>query len=522
MATITLTSEEYAALVADRDALRGECDGLRGEVRTLKVEVSLLEERLKAHLRKLFDAKSEARGSEQQDMFFNEVEMLAPAGTPVVEETTVEVDVPAHKRKKRGRKPLDPNLPRDIVRHELPESERICAHDGVALVEIGVEISEQLDIIPQQVRVIQHHRVKYACPCCDQGIKVTPAAARIIPKGLLTESALAWVVTSKYMDALPLYRQAALLGRFGGDLSRNTLAASLIKVGEAVQPVINLLRDHLLDADLVHADETTIQVLKEPAKKAQTKSYLWAQATGSGPPIRLFGYARGRGATHAETLYAGIKRGAALMSDGYEVYGGVAEANGLSHLGCWAHCRRYFVEAEAVIPETARSPEQPAAQFIAAIAELYAVEARARDLTLEQRHALRQEYSQPILMKIEAMLLKHLHAVVPGSLLGKALHYLSAQWPKLIRYADNSLWPIDNNLCENAIRPFVIGRRNWLFADTVAGAHASANLYSIIETCKANSIDPYAYLVSLFRKLPAAQTVDDFERLMPWRLANAD
>ena len=262
MATITLTSEEYAALVADRDALRGECDGLRGEVRTLKVEVSLLEERLKAHLRKLFDAKSEARGSEQQDMFFNEVEMLAPAGTPVVEETTVEVDVPAHKRKKRGRKPLDPNLPRTIVRHELPESERICAHDGVALVEIGVEISEQLDIIPQQVRVIQHHRVKYACPCCDQGIKVTPAAARIIPKGLLTESALAWVVTSKYMDALPLYRQAALLGRFGGDLSRNTLAASLIKVGEAVQPVINLLRDHLLDADLVHADETTIQVLK--------------------------------------------------------------------------------------------------------------------------------------------------------------------------------------------------------------------------------------------------------------------
>ncbi len=522
MATITLTSEEYAALVANRDTLRGECDGLRGEVRTLKVEVSLLEERLKAHLRKLFDAKSEARGSEQQDMFFNEVEMLALAGTPVAEETTVEVDVPAHKRKKRGRKPLDPNLPRTIVRHELPESERICAHDGVALVEIGVEISEQLDIIPQQVRVIQHHRVKYACPCCDQGIKVTPAAARIIPKGLLTESALAWVVTSKYMDALPLYRQAALLGRFGGDLSRNTLAASLIKVGEAVQPVINLLRDHLLDADLVHADETTIQVLKEPGKKAQTKSYLWAQATGSGPPIRLFGYARGRGATHAETLYAGIKRGAALMSDGYEVYGGVAEANGLSHLGCWAHCRRYFVEAEAVIPKTARSPEQPATQFIAAIAELYAVEARAGKLTPEQRHALRQEHSRLILQKIEAMLLKHLHAVVPGSLLGKALHYLSAQWSKLIRYADNGLWPIDNNLCENAIRPFVVGRRNWLFADTVAGAHASANLYSIIETCKANSIDPYAYLVSLFRKLPAAQTVDDFERLLPWCLTNAD
>lgn len=522
---MTLTTEEYQALVAERDGLRdacdglrGECDGLSGEVRTLKATISLLEERFKAHLRRLFDAKSEARGSDQKDLFFNEAEALAPAGTPVAEETTAAIEIPAHTRKKRGRKPLDPNLPRDIVRHELPELERVCAHDGTALVEIGVEISEQLDIIPQQVRVIQHQRVKYACPCCDESIKVTPAPVRIIPKGLLTPSALAWVVTSKYMDALPLYRQAALLSRFGGDLSRSTLAASIVKVGEAVQPIINLLRDHLLDADLVHADETTIQVLKEPGKKAQTKSYLWAQATGSGPPIRLFGYAPGRGSTHADVLYAGIKPGAVLMSDGYEVYGGIAETNGLTHLGCWAHARRYFVEAEAVIPKAARNTEQPATQFIAAIGELYAVESRAKDKSAAERQRLRDEHSRSVLQRIEAMLLKHLHAVVPGSLLGKALHYLSAQWPKLSRYVENGAWPIDNNLCENAIRPFVVGRRNWLFADTVAGAHASANLYSLIETCKANRIDPYAYLVSLFRKLPTAQSADDFEALMPWLL----
>ncbi len=514
MATITLTTEDYQALVAEREALNRR-------LTTVTVERDLLQERLNAFLRKLFDAQSEARGADQKDLFFNEAEALAPPGTPVAEEATIEIEIPAHTRKKRGRKPLDPSLPRDVVRHELPESERVCAHDGAALVEIGVEISEQLDIIPQQVRVIQHQRVKYACPCCDHSIKVTPAPARLIPKGLLTESALAWVVTAKYMDALPLYRQAALLGRFGGDLSRNTLAASLIKVGEAVQPVINLLRDHLLEADLVHADETTIQVLKEPGKKAQTKSYLWAQATGSGPPIRLFGYAPGRGAKHADLLYAGIKRGAALMSDGYEVYGGIAEANGLTHLACWAHCRRYFVEAEAVIPKAARSAEHIATQFIAAIGELYAVESRARDLDAPAHQALRAEHSRPVLQRIEAMLLTHLHTVVPGSLLGKALHYLSAQWPKLTRYVENGTWPIDNNLCENAIRPFVVGRRNWLFADTVAGANASANLYSLVETCKANGIDPYAYLVSLFRKLPHAHSADDFEALLPWRLDNA-
>ncbi len=496
MSTITLTTADYAALVAERDALRGErdglrgerdglrdtCDGLNGEVRTLKVTVSLLEERLKAHLRRLFDAKSEVRGTEQKDMFFNEAEAMAPAGTPAAEEALPDIEIPAHTRKKRGRKPLDPNLPRDIVRHELPESERVCAHDGAALVEIGVEISEQLDIIPQQVRVIQHQRVKYACPCCDESIKITPAPARIIPKGLLTASALAWVVTAKYMDALPLYRQAALLGRFGGDLSRATLAASIVKVGEAVQPIINLLRDQLLDADLVHGDETTIQVLKEPGKPAQAKSYLWAQATGSGPPIRLFAYAPGRGGHHASTLYAGIRRGSALMSDGYEVYGGIAGINGLTHLGCWAHTRRYFVEAEAVIPKTARTSEHPATQFIAAIGELYAVESKAKDKSTAERFRLREEQSRPLLQRIEAMLLNHLHTVLPGSLLGKALHYLSAQWPKLIRYVENGAWPIDNNLCENAIRPFVIGRRNWLFADK--GYPFSSSGYTLLVTSR--------------------------------------
>ncbi len=513
MPTKTITTEEFDALISERDALRGE-------LKLVKVERDLLQERLKAFLHKLFAAKSEARGTDQQEMFLNEAEALAPtAETPVAQEDEPgQIEVAGHTRKKRGRKQLDPALPREVIRHELPETERVCSHDGSALVEIGVEISEQLDIIPQQVRVIQHQRVKYACPCCDQGIKVTPAPAKIIPKGLLTESALAWVVTSKYQDALPLYRQAALLGRFGGDMSRNTLAASVVRVGQAVQPIINLLRDHLLDSELVFGDETVIQVLKEPGRAAQTKSYLWAQMNGTGPPVRLFGYAPGRGGTHAADLYAGIRPGSALMTDGYEVYNGIAKANGLVHLGCWAHCRRYFVEAEAVLPKQARGPSQPATQFIAAIAELYAIEARARAMTVDERGRMRMEHSQPILGKIEALLLSHLHSVAPNSLLGKALHYLRGQWTKLIRYVENGAWPIDNNPCENSIRPFVVGRRNWLFSDTVGGANASANLYSLIETCKANTIDPYQYLVQLFRALPLATTAEDFEALLPWRL----
>lgn len=513
--TITLTTEDYQALL-------GEQQRLAHQLRLMTVERDLLKERLDAFLHRLFAAKSEARANPaQRDLFLNEAEALAPQGAPVAEEATPEaIEVAGHSRKKRGRKPLDPHLPRAIVRHELPEAERVCAHDGARLVEIGAEISEQLDIVPQQVRVIQHHRIKYACPCCDESLRVTPAPARIIPKGLLTEAALAWVVTAKYQDSLPLYRQAALLGRFGGDLSRTTLAASMVRVGQAVQPIINLLRDHLLEADLILGDETVIQVLKESGRAAQSKSYLWAQMTGSGPPIRLFSYTPGRGGTHAQPLYEGIKPGAALMSDGYEVYNGIAAARGAVHLGCWAHARRYFVEAEGVIPKAARGPEQLATQFIAAIGELYAIEAKAKELNHALRGQRRQEQSRPVLAKIEGLLVQHLHTVTPGSLLGKALHYLSSQWPKLTRFVENGAWPIDNNLCENAIRPFVVGRRNWLFCDTVAGAHASANLYSLIETCKANGIEPYTYLVELFRHLPLAKTVEDFEALLPWRLAN--
>src|SRR5574343_362985 len=520
--TITLSADEYQALLSDHQTLLAEQQRLTQQLRLVTVERDLLKERVDAFLHKLYAAKSEARANPaQRDLFLNEAEALAPNGTPAAEESTPEtVEVAGHNRKKRGRKPLDPHLPREIVRHELPEAERVCAHDGSRLVEIGAEISEQLDIVPQQVRVIQHRRVKYACPCCDNSLRVTPAPARIIPKGLLTETALAWVATAKYQDSLPLYRQAALLSRFGGDLSRNTLAASMVRVGHAVQPIINLLRDHLLDADLILGDETVVQVLKESGRAAQSKSYLWAQMTGSGPPIRLFSYTPGRGGTHAQPLYDGIKPGAVLMSDGYEVYNAIAAVRGVIHLGCWAHARRYFVEAEAAIPKAARGPQSLATQFIAAISELYAIEAKAKDLSVEQRGQQRQQLSKPVLLRIEGLLLQHLHAVTPGSLLGKALHYLSSQWPKLIRFVDNGAWPIDNNLCENAIRPFVVGRRNWLFCDTVAGAHASANLYSLIETCKANGIEPYPYLVALFRQLPRAKAVEDFEALLPWRLAN--
>jgi len=237
------TPDEIAALrQALLDAIeRGEqaarrSEELAGELRVVRTERDLLQEQLNRFKRQLFEAKSEASAAHQKDLFFNEAEVEGAQAQPAAAETEDEkIEVPAHQRAKRGRKPLDPALPREVRRHELPEGERVCPHDGARLSEIGVEVSEQLDIVPQQVRVIRHERVKYACPCCDGGLRLAAKPPQVIPKGLLSEAALAWVITSKYLDGLPLYRQAALLGRFGGDLSRNTLAASVVRVGQAVR-----------------------------------------------------------------------------------------------------------------------------------------------------------------------------------------------------------------------------------------------------------------------------------------------
>jgi transposase len=253
---------------------------------------------------------------------------------------------------------------------------------------------------------------------------------------------------------------------------------------------------------------------------------MWVQITegsgntGTGPPIRLFAYSPSRGTDTARQLYAGMREGGVLMTDGYEPYNAIAKTHKLVHLGCMAHCRRYFNDALQALPKDKRGPDQLPARFIDLIGKLYHVEAVARRAELDAGalKQLRQDRSVQVLGEIEALLLRHLHSVLPGSLLGKALHYMASQWPKITRFVDDGSYPIDNNACENTIRPFCVGRRNWLFSDTVAGANASANLYSLLQTCIANGVDGYRYLTELLVALPRAKTVDDYEALLPWRL----
>ena len=340
-----------------------------------------------------------------------------------------------------------------------------------------------------------------------QCIQTAPLPAQPIPKSQASPGLLAHIAVSKYQDALPLYRQEVILQRIGVDIPRATLANWMIRVGHLVQPLINLLRDRLLAYDIVQMDETPVQVLKEPGRAAQSKSYLWLQRGGPpDQPVILFDYDPSRGQAVPIRLLEGFA--GYLQTDGYAGYNTAVAMGGLIHLGCLAHARRRFTDAVKAQGKNKRRGK--AHQGLALIQKLYQVEkqARTRELSAADRQAHRSHHAVPIVDKLRAWLDENLPKAPPSSLTGKAMNYLHNEWPKLIRYLDDGRLEIDNNLAENAIRPFVLGRKNWLFSDSVHGVTASANLYSLIETAKANGVEPYQYLRQVFTALPQAETVE--------------
>jgi len=481
----------------------------------LQSKVITLQEQLNLALARRYAASREKIAPDQIRLF-DEAEVDAEAQAEPVEEYVI--TVPEHSRKKRGRRTLAESLPRIDVVHALADDERSCPHDGKPLTEIGEVTSEQLDIIPARIQVIRHIRKQYACTC-GQCIKTAPLPAQPIPRSLASPGLLAHISVSKYQDALPLYRQEIILKRIGVELPRATLANWMIQAGSLVQPVINLLRDHLLAYDILQMDETPVQVLQEPGKTAQSKSYLWVQR--GGPPDRpvvLYDYDPGRGASVAKRLLDGFT--GYLQTDGYDGYNAVVSANDLIHVGCMAHARRKF--SEAVKAQSKHKSKNKmcskAHRGLALIQKLYRVEKQARTLTPEDRYGHRQRHARPILDEVRAWLDDALPQVPPTTATGKALNYLNNEWDKLIRYLDDGRLAIDNNGAENAIRPFVVGRKNWLFSASVKGVKASANLYSLIETAKANGLEPYAYLRHLFTELPKAETVEAIEALLPGNL----
>ena len=488
--------------------------------------IALLEEYVALNKFRKYGASTE-KSPDQQEMF-NEVELKVVAEEMLTDSVPKNADIrPAGSpQTKPGRKPLPADLPRVRIEHDVPETEKQCSC-GCTLTLIGEDTSEQLDIISAKIQVLVHVRKKYACKQCEEGVTLAPLPPQPIPKSNTSPGLLAHIAISKYQDALPLYRQQTILQRSGIEIPRNTLANWVIKAGKLLQPLLTVLEKQLLTYPVMQCDETVVQILKEPDRQATCKSYMWVRV-GEPPtqPIRLFHYAPSRSGSVVSGLlenYQGY-----LQTDDYAGYNAVAATKGVIQLGCWAHARRKFIEAQKATAGKAKNTTRDtpkttnkvskADMAVSLIAKLYAIEKSIKDTDEKTRHQTRQQYAIPQLQKIRTWLDKILHSTLPKGLLGKALSYLNKNWEKLTVYTQDGRLSIDNNPAENGIRPFVIGRKNWLFSASVNGAKASAALYSLIETAKANQLEPYQYLRHIFSEIPKATSPDRIEALLPWNV----
>ena len=468
---------------------------------------------------KQFGASSEMLSA--QARLFDEAETLAAETTEAQDVAPIPAETPAADKpavKARGKRaPLPAELPRVEIVHDVPEALRTCPC-GTPMVVIGQQVSEQLDIVPMQIRVLRHIRNTYGCTGSEHAPVTAALPPQPLPKSNASPDFLTMLLITKYIDGLPLARFEYVLDRHGIKVPRQTLARWVIGAAALLQPLHNLMRDTLFDGLFMHMDETVVQVLKEKDKSPTSNSYMWVQAGGPpDKPVVIYDYDPSRSGAVPTRLLLGYQ--GYLMTDGYEGYNALARTDGIEHLVCWAHVRRKFVEATRV---QTKGKKGRADEAVALIGKLYGIEKDCKDTNDPERFLARQQRSVPVLAELREWLNKTLPTVVPKSALGKALSYMHDYWGKLIRYVERGDLPIDNNRVENAIRPFVIGRKAWLFSDTPAGANASAVIYSLLQTAKANGHEPYAWLRRVMRDLPSARTVEEIEALLPWNLHAMD
>ena len=514
----------YAQLAEKELQLQSQTEQLQSQsnkLQTLSSRVEILEEVVR-HLKiKRFMPSSE-KTNVDQFLLFDEAELCTD---PKVEQHEKDQDKKSGKgsnTKPRGRKPLSSDLPREQVFLYLTDEEKTGAKST-----FFAKVKEELDIVPAKVRVLEYMQEKAVFESTE-GPKMVAAALpkHPLPGSLGSTGLIAHVITSKYVDGLPLYRIEKMLSRYGGDISRATLANYVIKSAKVFQPLVNLLREHQNSGDIVAMDETRIQVLKEPNKAVTSDKYMWVSLGGSETQKSvLFHYDPSRSGEVPINLLEGFT--GYLQTDGYAGYNAACEKYELTHVGCMDHARRKFVEAQKAQPKGKKAKVSKADIALGMINKLYRVERQLNALkeqqpamTAEDIVAYRQEHSVPLLDELKVFLDANLSKVPKDSLTYTAINYTLNQWSKLVVYCEEGKLRISNILAENAIRPFVIGRKAWLFADTTQGANASAVCYSLVETAKLNGLEPYQYLHTLLTQLPYTETVEQIEALLPWNIKN--
>lgn len=503
-------------LPQDVPTLQALVQSLDATINTLAREKQHLEQQCHWYLEqfKLAQYRQFARRNEKQssqgDLFDEVGDGVQPSSA---EDTPSTTTVKAHRRTQR-RKSLPADLPRDVIELDVPDAEKQCPCCHRQRPRIGDVVTEKLDIIPMQLKVIQYVRPKYGRCCDTDDVVIAPLPRLFLPKSLAAPGLAAHVIVSKYTDHLPLYRQARIWKRLGVDFSRASMCRTVLKSAEYCQPLYLLLEQTLIHGDYVLVDETPVQVMGETGKKNTSRSYMWCYSNAPpDKPCIMFRYTHSREKVHPQTVLADFR--GHVQCDGYVGYDWLHDDKTKTRGGCMAHMRRKFVE----VAKLASSPGL-AQQAIEKIGELYAIERMAREHndTPLQRYQRRVKEAAPRLAAFKQWVDTHALTVPPRTALRDAFDYARNQWAYLITYLQDGRYEIDNNRVERLIRPFALGRKNWLFMGSPVGAHAGALFYSLIASANANQLSPFGYLRYVFEHIRQCHTQDDYAALLPFNV----
>ena len=502
---------------------KSEYDSLKKQVIDLTQKVEWFMQQLKLSKHRQFGSSSEKTAYNQLSLF-DEIEATADVNIPEPELT--EIAKHFRKRKRLSNDRLPDDIPVEVIEHDLPENEQTCPECGGSLHVMGNQTRRELVFIPAQVKIIEHVKKIYACRNCEKNecnvpIIKAPVDNPVIKGSFASPEAIAHIMTQKFVMATPLYRQEQDLNRNGIMLSRQTMSNWSIKATEDyLEPIYGSLKERLCEQDNAHSDETTLQVLREPGKPAQSKSYMWLYRTGgygkngikTENPIVLYDYQPDRKAVHPAEFLKGFK--GYLHADGYEGYHSLPKE--IIIVGCWAHVRRKFDEVLKVLSVKDREGSN-AAVGKRYCDNLFELERKFSDMTPKERYLKRQELSKPLTEKFFAWAQRF--CAMPKTPIGIAANYALGQRKYLETYLTDGRLEISNNRAERSIKPFVIGRKNFLFANTPRGAKASAIIYSLVETAKENNLNPFAYLTYIFKNAPnwdIRNNPDALQKLLPW------
>jgi len=491
------------ALLAERDAdlaaIRAELGARDLLIETLRIQI--------ARLRRISFGKSSEkldREIAQLELALEELEAAAAASVPPRAEA-------ARPERRIQVRVLPAHLPREEIVHEPVSGSCACPSCGGRLRRLSADTDEMLDVVPVHWRVVCHVRPKYSCRACETIVQA-PAPVKAVARGKATFRTLAHVVVSKFDHHLPLYRQAEMMETQGIEIDRSTLAGWAGQAAALLDPIVSRIRDVGLRADKIHTDDTPVPVL-DPGRGRTATGRLWTYAVddrvsgATTPPLVWYEFTADRGGVHPQRQLAGFK--GFLQADAYAGYDKLY-AGGVTEVACWAHFRRKIFDIHTTKP-TALTTD-----LLARIGGLYAIEAEVRGRPPDIRLSARQDRTRPEIDALRAVLDDAMRQLSPRSEMAKAIVYGLKLWPALTRFLDDGRLEIDNNIAERALRSVAVGRRNWLFAGSKVGGERAAAIYTVIETCKLNGVDPQAYIADITAKIAADWPAARWDELMPW------